>query len=76
MAEDQKPMPGYVRSEVQHVQAMWQFELWSEQPKIAIVTIETQDGPVQVGLNRQDASRLIDLLRSFLADRPEDQLPS
>lgn len=74
--KDQIPRPGYVRSGAAHLVTDWQFEVLTDSHKIALVTIETRDGPVQVGLNREDATGLLRKLQLFLQDWPEDQLKS
>lgn len=70
---DQPPIPGYIRCDAAHLGARWQFELLSEAPKVACVSIETGDGVLTVGLNRAGAERLEAQLRLFLADWPRDQ---
>jgi hypothetical protein len=47
-----------------------------EKVRTAIVDIETADGPVSVGLNRQAAQDLLQKLTLFLQDWPEDQAKS
>jgi hypothetical protein len=73
---DQIPKPGYVRCRAIHAGCDWTFEIVSEPHKIAIATIETHDGPVQIGLNRKDAIGLLRTLQLFLQDWPEDQVKS
>jgi hypothetical protein len=74
--ETQKQMPGYVRSEVTHIDVEWRFEVMSEDPRVSLLTIETEDGPVNIGLNRYRATELERQLRLFLLDWPEDQAKS
>jgi hypothetical protein len=74
--EAPKPIPGYVRSGVTHIGCDWHFEVMDEKERVAIVDITTEDGPVSVGLNRQDAEGLLQTLTLFLQDWPEDQVKS
>jgi hypothetical protein len=69
MAQEVKP--GYLRCDVLHIGIGMQFEVLSEQPKVALVTIEAGEGPVQIALNRKDAVRLVQTLELFLKDWPE-----
>jgi hypothetical protein len=71
--EKKKQRTGYVRSGVTHIGSEWSFELLSEEPKVAVATIMTADGPVEVGLNRAQATTLHQQLGLFLLDWPEDQ---
>jgi hypothetical protein len=71
-----KRRTGYVRCGALHIGTEWTFEIVSEEGKIAIATIMTDDGPVQVGLNRVQATTLYQQLGLFLQDWPEDQSPS
>ncbi len=73
MTEAPKPIPGYVLCGVTHIQCDWHFEVMGEKVRTAIVDIETEDGPVLVGLNRRDAEGLLQTLTLFLQDWPEDQ---
>lgn len=76
MMAEPKPIAGYVRSGVTHIGCEWHFEVMDEKERVAIVDIETQDGPVSVGLNRRDAESLLQTLTLFLQDWPEDQAKS
>jgi hypothetical protein len=76
MTEAPKRIPGYVRSRVTYIDCEWQFEVMDEKVRTAIVDIETADGPVSVGLNRQAAQDLLQKLTLFLQDWPEDQAKS
>lgn len=71
--EEPKQIPGYVRCRVTYIGCVWKFEVMDEKERVAIVDIETGDGPVSVGLNRQDAEDLLQKLTLFLQDWPEDQ---
>ena len=73
MAEFLKPIPGYVRSDIAHLNVGWQFELLKDRSTTAIVTITTNEGSVEVSLNRAAAISLEQQLRLFLADWPEDR---
>lgn len=77
-ASDKSNIPkwGYVRSRATHLGAKWNFEQLSEDQKIALVTIETRDGPVQIGLNREEATVFQQKLQLFLQDWPKDQAGS
>ena len=68
------PIAGYVRSGVTHIGCEWKFEVMDEKERVAIVDIETEDGPVSVGLNRQDAKNLLRTLT--LLDRKSTRLNS
>jgi hypothetical protein len=70
------PRRGYIRSDANHRQCEWSFEVLSEQPKVGLVTIMTADGPLRVAINRVDATSLLQKLQLFLADWPEDQQQS
>jgi hypothetical protein len=70
------PISGYVRCGVTFLEADWQFELMSDQEKVAIASITVEDGSVDVGLNRTAATRLLQKLELFLQDWPEDQRSS
>ena len=61
------PIKGYVRSGVTHLNAKWIFEQLSESPKVALVTVETQDGPVFLGITEETAGSLEKSLSLFLA---------
>lgn len=69
-------MPGYVRSEATHLETDWQFEVLDDNHKVAFVTITTAEGPVHIGLNREEATELLQNLQLFLQDWPKDQLKS
>jgi hypothetical protein len=69
----QKQRTGYVRSGATHIETEWSFDMLSEEPKVAVVTIWTGDGPVEVGMNRAQATTLHQQLGLFLQDWPEDQ---
>jgi hypothetical protein len=71
-----KQIPGYVRCGVTHIECEWKFEVMDEKERVAIVDIETADGPISVGLNRRDAENLSRTLTLFLQDWPEDQAKS
>jgi hypothetical protein len=64
---------GYVRSQATHIGTEWGFEVLSDDRKVAIATIWTGDGPVHIGLNRVEATNLVQKLQLFLHDWPEDQ---
>jgi hypothetical protein len=70
------PRPGYVRSEATHIGTEWSFEVLSDDQKVAIATIQTGDGVVHIGLNREEATTLLQKLQLFLQDWPKDQLKS
>jgi hypothetical protein len=70
---EDRPLEGYIRSRATHVECEWSFEVLSEQPRVGVVTIMTEDGPLNVGLNRSDAMNLLRKLQLFLEDWPEDQ---
>jgi hypothetical protein len=70
------PKAGYVRSGTRHTGTEWKFEVLSDDHKVAVATIETADGPVQIGLNRAEATKLQLKLQLFLQDWPKDQLKS
>jgi hypothetical protein len=74
--EMSKQIPGYVRCGVTYIECEWKFEVMDEQERVAIVDIETPDGPISVGLNRQDAEGLLRTLTLFLQDWPKDQARS
>jgi hypothetical protein len=76
MTEVPKQIPGYVRSAVTHIECEWQFEVMDEKQRVAIVDIDTPDGQISVGLNRQAAEDLLRTLTLFLQDWPEDQATS
>jgi hypothetical protein len=69
-----KPRTGYVRSSEPHIGTEWRFEVWSEEQKIALVSILTADGPVQVALNRAELEILWRNLEAFLLGWPEDRI--
>jgi hypothetical protein len=71
---DQEQTVGYVRCGVIHAGAELSFEVLSEEPKIALLLVATEDGDVQCALNRASAERLAETLRLFLADWPEGQV--
>jgi hypothetical protein len=64
------PKPGYVRCGVLFLGVDWQFEVMHEERKLLIATIVTPDGPIDIGLKREDAKVLARQLRLFLADQP------
>jgi hypothetical protein len=64
------PKPGYVRCGVLFLGVDWQFEVIHEEQKLLVVTIATQDGPIDIGLKREDAEALLQRLELFLKDRP------
>ena len=70
------PRPGFVRSQATHIGTEWSFEVLSDEHKVAVATIETGDGPVHIGLNRAEATRLVQKLQLFLQDWPKDQAKS
>jgi len=70
------PRPGYVRSQATYIETEWNFEVLSDDQKVAIATIQTVDGPVHIGLNRKEAKTLLQKLQLFLQDWPQDQLKS
>jgi hypothetical protein len=70
------PKAGYVRSRATHLETEWRFEVLSDDHKVAFATIETADGPVHIGLNREEATTLLQKLQLFLLDWPKDQLKS
>jgi hypothetical protein len=74
--EKQEQIPGYVRCNATHIAADWSFEVLNEEQRVGLATIETDDGPIHIGLNRPDAKRLLNQLQLFLADWPEDQAAS
>lgn len=67
---------GYVRCGVTFVEADLNFEMLANEPKVAVLTLETIDGNVDVGLNRRDATALLQKLQLFLDDWPEESKPS
>jgi hypothetical protein len=69
-------IPGYIRCGQPHIGVVWKFELLDEEHKVGIVTIETEDGSLQIGLNRLDATSLLNKLQLFLLDWPSDIQPS
>ena len=71
-----KQIPSYVRCKVTHIGAEWSFEVMAEEPRVAIVDIETDDGALSIGLNRDSAETLHRTLGLFLQDWPKDQLQS
>jgi hypothetical protein len=72
----QQQVPGYVRCDAVHIGTEWTFEVLSEQERVAYLTIETDDGPIHVGLNREEATRLQRKVQLFLQDWPEGQSAS
>ena len=68
-----RPKPGCVRSTVTHIGSEWTFEVLSDDSKVAVATIQTADGPVHIGLNREEAISLQQKLQLFLQDWPKDQ---
>lgn len=60
-----------MRCDATHIGTEWQFEILSEKPPVAVATIVTADGPVHVGLNRQEAQALAQKLQLFLIEWPE-----
>jgi hypothetical protein len=70
---EKKQRTGYVRCGVTHIGTEWSFEPLDDKRKIAIATIMTDDGPIEVGLNRAQATTLHQQLGLFLQDWPEDQ---
>jgi hypothetical protein len=71
---EQEQLPGYIRCNAMHISLEWKFEVVSERPRVSVATIETDDGPLHIGLNREDAVRLQQRLQLFLQDWPEGQL--
>jgi hypothetical protein len=71
--EPRRPRIGYIRCNANHRGCEWSFEVLSEQPRVGIVTIMTNDGPLHVALNRADAMNIQQKLQLFLQDWPEDQ---
>jgi hypothetical protein len=71
-SDPQKARIGYVRSLVTHIETESSFEVLSDERKIAVATILTNDGPVRIGLNRGEAKSLVQKLQLFLRDWPED----
>jgi len=67
---------GYVRSQATHIGTEWSFEVLSDDQKVAVATIETVDGPVHIGLNRAEATTLLQKLQLFLQDWSKDQAKS
>jgi hypothetical protein len=67
------PKAGYVRSQATHLETEWHFEVLSDEDKVAVVTIDTADGPVHIGLNRAEATTLLQKLRLFLQNWSKDQ---
>jgi len=72
----ERPRSGYVRSLVTHIGTEWSFEVLSDDNKVGLVTIQTGDGPVYIGVNRTEATNLVQKLQLFLQDWPKDQLKS
>jgi hypothetical protein len=73
---EQKQQTDYVRSLVTHITAEWSFEVLDAESLVSVVTIMTADGPVKIGLNRQDAEMLMQNIQLFLARFPNDQTAS
>lgn len=71
MDEDQEQKPGYVRCSGSHLGTEWKFEVLSVLNKSALVTIKTGDGPIRVGLSREEAERLLRDLENLLSDWPD-----
>jgi hypothetical protein len=69
----QEPILGYVRCDAIHVEAVWRFEALDAKSQVALVTIETEDGAVQVGLIRDRARELQRELELLLRDFPGSQ---
>lgn len=74
--ETPKQIQGYVRCGVTHIGAAWSFEVMAEEPRTAIVDIQTPDGLISIGLNRDHAERLHRTLELFLQDWPKDRASS
>lgn len=70
---DQEQIHGYVRSGCVFVEVHMSLEVIDEQQRTSVLTLETADGPVCIGMNRQDAMRLQQTLRLFLEDRHSGQ---
>jgi hypothetical protein len=60
------PRPGYVRSGILHA-GEWRFEILSDDEKLAVVTIQTVEGPVQIVLDRNQATIVLRDLPLFSA---------
>ncbi len=73
---DDIPRPGYVRCRATHLDSEWRFEVLSDDQKVAVATIETADGPVHIGLNRDSAEMIQQKLQLFLLDWPKDRAKS
>lgn len=71
-----EPIPGYARCGVVFVGGPIRLEVEDEEERVSVLIAETDDGPVHIGLNREDAFRLLETLRLFLEDRPRGQLSS
>lgn len=70
---NQEKLYGYVRSGCVFVEVRMSLEVIDEQQRTSVLTLETDDGPVYIGLNRQDAMNLQQMLQLFLEDRPADR---
>ena len=66
------PRSGYVRSKVTHIGTEWRFEVLSDDRKVAVATIQTLDGPLHIGLNRAEATKLAQMLQLFLHEWSTD----
>lgn len=67
---------GYARTDTVFRNVRWQFEVLSEQPKIALAIAMTPDGPVEVALNRSQVAELLQSLELLLTDWPEGRAAS
>jgi hypothetical protein len=76
--EDGAPrqIEGYVRSGVSHIQAVWSFEVLNDKAGVALATIQTADGAVCIGLNRDEAKDLHQMLGLFITQWPEGKTSS
>jgi hypothetical protein len=73
---DQEPIHGYVRCVAIHREVIWRFEALDAGSQVALVTIETADGDVQVALIPERARELLRELELFLAHWPEGHTSS
>ena len=60
----------YIRTDATYIEvALGLVVVSHENPKVAVLEIETADGALSVGLNEDDAEHLTDLLALFLTRR-------
>ena len=67
-----KKLTGYVRCGVTFAGADFGLQILATKPSVALFTVETMDGNVDIGIRRGEAADLLQKLKLFLQEWPDD----